>query len=252
MSTVETHILHTPATHRLLRRAAMYEALALAFGYPDDESFTDLEDALAALLDHEAAGTPHEREAIAALAAALAATDAATAAVAHNRLFAGEVTCSACETAYEADAFAKARQLADIAGFYRAFGLKVAADRPGPADTIDAELEFMAQLVMREAYAAVWGWDDKRQICVDAQRAFIEDHLGRWAPLFCRAVRDQDDAAGLYAAAATVCEQFLGTEIEAAGARPRPATARRSTADDAGAFTCMFAAACQEEKEGQP
>lgn len=252
MSTAETESLLTPATQRTLWRAAVYEVLALAFGYPDEETFADLEAALEALREHPVTASSDEREAIDDLAAAVAATKPVAAAVEHNRLFAGEVACATSETDHEFDAFAKARQLADIAGFYRAFGLRVASDRPGPADAIETELEFMAQAAMREAYSAAQGWDEKRDVCADAQRAFLEDHLGRWAANFCRSVVGQGGVDGLYAAAAALCDQFLRTEIQATGVQPRPMNGRRALAEDTAPFTCMFASPDEDDKEDQP
>ncbi len=252
MSTMASDVLHRPATQRLLWRGALYETLALAFSYPSDETVAELDAALDSLREHEITRAWGGRALLGALITAHAGAELETLAAAHTRLFAGEVPCSTCETEHEFDAFAKARQLADIAGFYRAFGLKVAADRPAPADAIATELEFLSHLAMRQAVASVNGWEDRGEICLDARRTFLEDHLGRWVPLFCATVAQLDDAASFYGAAAALCEQFLREEIADSGARPRPAMARRGAPDDAHAFRCMFAAPEDGDKEDEP
>lgn len=251
MNAVMGDVLTLPATQRLLWRGAMYEALALSFTYPDGETLADLAAALDALRAHEVTAGWEGRAALDALAVSLA-SGSERLAPAHTSLFAGEAACSTAETEYDFDAFAKARRLADIAGFYRAFGLKVAAERPGPADFVATELEFMSHLLMRQAFAAVNGWDEQRDVCEQAQRAFLEDHLGRWAALFCQALQGLDGCEPFYATAAALCDEFVRAEIDATGVRPRPAIPRRPSPDEAGPFTCMFAAPENGEEEGQP
>ena len=70
-------------------------------------------------------------------------------------------------------------ELADIAGFYRAFGVEV---EPGGerVDHIAAELEFMHLLAVKQAVAEERGEVERAEICRDAAVAFLRDHLGRW------------------------------------------------------------------------
>lgn len=247
MTTIES-----PTTQHMLWRGAMYEALAFAFSYPDTETLAGLGAALETLAEHEETARHGDRLAFDALAAALAAAEPEALAERYNLLFAGEVLCPAGETEYELDAFTKARQLADIAGFYHAFGLHVPEDRPAPADSLATELEFLSQTVMRQAYAALNGWAEQQQLCEEAQRSFLEDHLGRWAPLFCRSLFEMVEGEGFYAAAAALCEQFVIEEIRASGANPTPASPRRINPADAQPFTCMYATPGEEEKEDAP
>lgn len=67
--------------------------------------------------------------------------------------------------------------LADIAGFYRAFGMKVHGERP---DHLVAELEFLAFVTMMEADALARGNDEEREVSAAAARKFLRDHLGGW------------------------------------------------------------------------
>jgi len=235
---------------RALWRAATYRALALAFSYPDAETFEQLGADLEEICAHGLTGESGLLPAAAALLAALRAADGAALGARHNELFAGEVACSPYETEYEFDAFAKARQLADIAGFYRAFGLKAATDeRASPADSIATELDFLAHVALKLALAGADGRDDRVGVCRDAARTFLEDHPGQWLPLFCRTLAGLEEVDSFYGAAACLCDAFINQEIEAHGARPRPAMVRRASRELEETLTCPMAGPAIEEEE---
>jgi DMSO reductase family type II enzyme chaperone len=80
--------------------------------------------------------------------------------------------------------FQEADCMADIAGFYRAFGLEPADSLRERPDHIAVEFEFMHFLAAKEAYALSNEWAEKAQVCRDAQKLFVKEHLGRWAPFF--------------------------------------------------------------------
>ena len=67
--------------------------------------------------------------------------------------------------------------LADIAGFYKAFGMRAQGDRP---DHVVAELEFASHVAVAEARARAEGRDEDASVTADAARSFLRDHLGRW------------------------------------------------------------------------
>jgi TorA maturation chaperone TorD len=76
-------------------------------------------------------------------------------------------------------------EMADVAGFYKAFGVAVDEGSEGGerVDHIAAELEFMNLLAVKEALALQEeGEAAHAKTCRDASRAFLRDHLGRWAP----------------------------------------------------------------------
>lgn len=98
--------------------------------------------------------------------------------------------CPLYETQYGAGhVFQQAQQLADIAGFYRAFGLEVADSAGERADHLSLELEFMQVLTYREAYARLHHGVDRVAQLRDAQQAFLRDHLSRWVPVLARLVK---------------------------------------------------------------
>lgn len=67
--------------------------------------------------------------------------------------------------------FQRVRDLAEISGFYRAFGLETRNDRP---DALPCELEFMRYLIFKEMHAPS---REKVFICRDAQKKFFKEHL---------------------------------------------------------------------------
>jgi DMSO reductase family type II enzyme chaperone len=87
----------------------------------------------------------------------------------------------------KADPLFQPHRLADLAAFYRAFGLEVADDADERHDHICLELEFMCVLAAKEAYALEHQLDSEvLTLCRDAQKRFLREHLGRWTPAFAR------------------------------------------------------------------
>ena len=87
----------------------------------------------------------------------------------------------------KADPLFQPHRLADLAAFYRAFGLEVTADAGERHDHICLELEFMCVLSAKEAYALEHQLDaEELSVCREAQKHFLREHLGRWTPAFAR------------------------------------------------------------------
>ncbi|MBI3159843.1 MAG: molecular chaperone TorD family protein [Chloroflexi bacterium] len=80
--------------------------------------------------------------------------------------------------------YRQSQELADLGGFYRAFGFQMGGSTRERPDHLAVELEFMSVLALKEALACENGSDDHAEICVDAARKFVQDHLGRWFELF--------------------------------------------------------------------
>jgi TorA maturation chaperone TorD len=99
---------------------------------------------------------------------------------ANARLFEGATPCPLNQTAYiRRD---KGALLADISGFYHAFGFELRPGRDDKCDHILAELEFAALLL---SMSALTDDDEHRAIALDALRSFATDHLSDWLALFC-------------------------------------------------------------------
>jgi putative dimethyl sulfoxide reductase chaperone len=116
----------------------------------------------------------------------------------HRRIFG--LTGSLC---YETEfglphEFRQVQELADITGFYQAFGFKMGGNVHERPDHISVEIEFMYLLALKEAYAIVNGTKEQLDICLNAQKSFLKEHLGRWIGLFAQAVcLNQDKQAGI-------------------------------------------------------
>jgi len=162
----------------------------------------------------------------------------------YTRLFAHIKTVKAPphETEYGSDhIFMKTHQLADINGFYHAFGMtldKQISERP---DHLSVECEFMALLTLKEAYAleavheaegcepceaisaeqSEHGEREKADITLDAQRKFLEEHLGRWAPFFSEIVI-KETRLSFYKTASAFLKAFLQWDAKWLGISPKP------------------------------
>lgn len=71
--------------------------------------------------------------------------------------------------------------LADVAGFYKAFGMKVHGER---SDHVVAQLEFASLVTLLEANHRNQGNDDGAAVCADAAAKFLREHLGCWLDRF--------------------------------------------------------------------
>ena len=87
----------------------------------------------------------------------------------------------------KADPLFQPHRLADLAGFYHAFGLEMCEDAAERQDHLSIECEFMSVLAAKEAYALQMGMNEEPlAVCRDAQKKFLREHLGRWTPAFTR------------------------------------------------------------------
>ena len=87
----------------------------------------------------------------------------------------------------KADPLFQPHRLADLAAFYRAFGMEVASDAGERHDHLGLELEFLCVLAAKDAYALEYQLDDDdHALCREAQKKFLREHLGRWTPAFSR------------------------------------------------------------------
>lgn len=156
--------------------------------------------------------------------------------------------CAPYETDYQAneDPFFRSQEMADAAGFYRAFGVQPGGpdgrERP---DHVALELEFMALLLTKERMAssgASHTADDHREICRQAQTAFLRDHLAWWTPAFAQAVH-RKAAHGPLALAAQALAAFVPCERTRLGVPPfySPVDARPAEPESTECAGCALA-----------
>ncbi|MCL6553820.1 MAG: molecular chaperone TorD family protein, partial [Firmicutes bacterium] len=173
------------AVEHALRRSLVYRFLSAAMR-PPGEGLADADAAQWQAVVQAAGGvSPEAAAALEAAGRACADMGEETLSVAYHRLFGHRVggDCPVYEAQYlPGGIFPQAQCLADVAGFYRAFGLEVGEEVRERPDHISLELEFMHVLAYREAYARRHHGPDEVGLLADAQRAFLRDHLGRWVP----------------------------------------------------------------------
>lgn len=194
---------HHDAMDDALARAVVYRALSIGFQAPTDEGLDQIGvherfAIVAAALQQLDPQSHHGRlTAVGTCLTSLTATSADPLATTFVRLF-GHTTrglICACETEYGADNnFHQPQQLADIAGYYLAFGLRPAAASDARADHVACECEFMDFLNRKEALLLTTCSDDDETLEATrhAARTFLRDHLSRFGRAFATRVMIED------------------------------------------------------------
>lgn len=105
--------------------------------------------------------------------------------------------------------FQRSNYLADIMGFYRAFGVEPDKDRP---DSLSGEFEFMHYLIFKLIHAGK-GKDakDKAYVCIDAQKKFFSEYLYPAAKKISEAICKQSEKS-FYKDMASEMLEFLESE----------------------------------------
>ncbi|MEK6728107.1 MAG: molecular chaperone TorD family protein [Candidatus Omnitrophota bacterium] len=109
--------------------------------------------------------------------------------------------------------FQRANFLADISGFYRAFGLEIDKERP---DFLATELEFMHFLIFKQMYALCRNINDSKEkaaICLDAQKKFFNTYIYPSAKRIAQKVIGKSKA-GFYKRKAIEMLEFLELEMK--------------------------------------
>jgi putative dimethyl sulfoxide reductase chaperone len=235
--------------HGLLVRAALAQRLAACFRYPREGTAEALREAVAPLAT-SSRPFPPLAAAVERLAAALASVDDDALQAAYSRRFIGTAAAPLHETAYGPPRLTTAAELADVQGFYRAFGFELSADAPDLADHLGAELEFHAALLAKLAWATLQELDEAREVTASAAVSFLDAHLGRWTgALAARLAADASDT--VYDRLASAAASFVAAECERFGVSPVPLASREGRGEEEG-FTCPHAATCTEGVPPRP
>lgn len=235
----------TPEVEIPLARAVVARVLKLWLHTPGPRAMKPLECAegcralqrAAAVLEEEAQGPLHlavER----VLGAGLPPLE--TLRAEHERLFGHTLRGRVCpyETEYGSGAlFQQSQELADISGFYLAFGLAFAPEGSVRLDHIGCELEFVEFLCLKEAWAVEAGNQEMEEVTRQALRKFTRDHIGRFGMAFAAALRTEA-AGGFYEHVGAVCLAFLNRLCESLEVRPGPERIELRPEDDEVPMAC--------------
>ncbi len=205
-------------------RSLAYAFLARALSYPHSAQADQLKEQYDLLSERlEIFADPPVSEALDALHPAIVALTADSLEDAYTRCFGHAMSkdCPPYETEYgQAHIFQKTHTLADIAGFYGAFGLDLAADCHERADHAAVELEFMHFLCLKEAYALENGHTAERlSLCREAQSKFLREHVCRWSFGFARRLRAKAGDC-VYRDLGQLLAVLLESELRALGLKP--------------------------------
>lgn len=105
----------------------------------------------------------------------------------------------------------QASELADINGFYSAFGMELMPGEHERTDHVSIECEFMSVLAVKEAFASAAENQEAYGVVRDAERHFLQDHLGCWLPSFARRIQD-NDPEGFYGTVARFAQTFVAMD----------------------------------------
>ncbi|MCH7745205.1 MAG: molecular chaperone TorD family protein [Chloroflexi bacterium] len=199
--------------NRIVARASIYGVSALAFAYPEDEVTEDIREGVTTLMESlEAAGV--DREAIEKGNAFLrlwASTESSIIKQDYSDLFIGKQQFRLDESDYDKTIFYRHQRIADVSGFYRAFGFERSTESFERQDFVGMELEFMQVLLLKLAYAMENGWDDHAEMCRDAEAKFFKEHLEWWIPDMCERLRGASPCE-FYKSLSSFLESFIKSE----------------------------------------
>lgn len=222
--------LRGPARTAMIR-AELYGALSRGLMYPTAELVQAAATGRYAAMIADglwSLGYPAPPDGLAALAGA---PDPGQWAAEYLRLFTqgARVPCPLYETEYTgAHVWMQTQEMADIGGFYRAFGVDAEGSGERP-DHLGVELEFMHLLCVKEAVALADGDGDAAAVCREAQQKFLGDHLACWTGIVARAAGDHSRLPA-FAALTAAADVFVQADAACLGVTPRRTVEGRSTA----------------------
>ncbi len=96
--------------------------------------------------------------------------------------------------------------------FMERAGFTLTPEHHGLPDHVAVELEFMAGMAEREARAMEGADREAAAECRRIQKAFLQDHLGRWLPAFCGRAAEHAELT-FYREMARLAGHFLDSEL---------------------------------------
>ena len=115
----------------------------------------------------------------------------------------------ALEHLKNSDVFFRTQKLADLNGFYKAFGMEVESIER--ADHISTQTEFLSFLLLKELLAVQNNLHDEKEVCEKAFADFNNDHFLDWVEMFAENLATYVDS-GFYPVAGRFLWEFRKKE----------------------------------------
>ena len=115
----------------------------------------------------------------------------------------------ALEHLKNSDVFFRTQKLADLYGFYNAFGMEVESIER--ADHISTQTEFLSFLLLKELLAVQNDLHDEKEVCEKAFAEFNNDHFLDWTKMFSENLADKVDGV-FYSLAGKFLLTFIESE----------------------------------------
>jgi len=112
----------------------------------------------------------------------------------------------ALEHLKNSDVFFRTQKLADLNGFYKAFGMEVESIER--ADHISTQTEFLSFLLLKELLAVQNDLHDEKEVCEKAFADFNNDHFLDWVDMLAENLATHVDG-GFYPVAGRFLQEFL-------------------------------------------
>lgn len=214
-------------TADLLTRAEMFRLLGCAFATPSHGRAAGLREAFAELSARYGKATDLLSRRLRSAERAWRAADDDSIDKDYLRLFSPAGPVPLYESGYcNARLAGRALKLADIDGFYHAFGFQYTHGSAELSDHAYTELQFLSWLLAKEAFAHRLGLSAQAQLAGEAVRVFLQRHAGRWMGVFARQI-GQHGADTPYCELGALLQVVMDREYRRRRVRPPPGPARR-------------------------
>lgn len=201
---------------KALVKADIYRLLSLAFTFPDKDMMEFLH-ALATDIEEVVKLPPYDiKDEFFVFQKPFEGLDIEALKPEYTELFLTRMICPPYETSYGRNNFNRPNIIADISGFYRAFGFSLSENAGVMHDNIAVEFEFMGLLSLKEAYAIEKGMEENLDISLSAEKKFLSEHLGVWVGLFCKNLGNRT-TKDYYRSLSVMIERFMDCELRSHG-----------------------------------
>jgi DMSO reductase family type II enzyme chaperone len=183
--------LHTAGDQTAASRSRLYQLLAMAFAFPDEELFAAIRTGeLGSAIVATGHALPYGLRSAADSALAAAGDAYLDFESEYIRLFDVGAAGPPCPLYGGVHVGDRMKVMEDATRFYNYFGLRLSAELRELPDHITTELEFLHYLTFREAQLRQQGLDPSSLL--RAERDFLARHLCRWVPRLQQRLAKQD------------------------------------------------------------